>query len=228
MDLTVEPVGQFRLVNDTHLVCGTKMRGYKFFETLPYTKVVTVASSTGYGQVAVAWCCQQANLECIIYVAGWTKFTDLAKSYGAKIISCRPGTKTSEMERRAKMTRGAYYLQCGLVDDGYIEALADNIRSFSCNFERIWVVGGSCTIALALRKAFPDAHLNIVQVGFTIWDDIQDRLDRSKITLFKAPEKFYQPAEILPPYPSLATYDAKLWRFVLEYGLPGDVIWNVK
>ena len=220
---------EFELINDTDLVCGTKMRGIKFFESLDAKEIVTAASSSGYGQVAVAYCCQQVGLPCTIYVAGRSEFTELARSFGARMMCCPSNTKITELERKARLQRGAYFLKYGLADDGYIAALAENMAtSYDLNSRRIWVVAGSCTIALALRKAFPDAHLNLVRVGLQIWPDLQDKLNREKITIYEAPERFYEPAREMPPYTSLATYDAKLWQFVVRYGRPGDVIWNVK
>lgn len=220
---------RFELINDHDLPCGSKMRGIKFFETLDAEAVVTAASSSGYGQVAVAWCCREVKLPCTIYVAGRSEFTRLAESYGARIISLPLSTKISELERRARSHRDAYFLPYGLADEDYISALADNMKqNFDLNFKRIWVVAGSCTIALALREAFPDAHLNLVRVGLQIWPDLQKRLNREKISIYAAPERFYEPARNPPPYPSLATYDAKLWQFANRYGVDGDVIWNVK
>ncbi len=46
-------------------------------------------------------------------------------------------------------------------------------------------------------------------------------------TLHVAPEKFWERALVLPPYPSVSTYDAKVWQFVLEHGNDGDYVWNV-
>ena len=45
--------------------------------------------------------------------------------------------------------------------------------------------------------------------------------------LYIAPEKFWEQALEQPPYPSVSTYDAKLWQFVLQDAEPNDYIWNV-
>jgi len=233
MELRISDIGKFRLINDTHLECGTKMRGYAFFEKLKakgVTAIATVASCHGYGQIATAWCCAQAGLNCTIFSAGRSQLTKVASDLGANMVICPSFTKTSQMEGQAKLIENSYFVKCGLADDDFITEMAENIKAAAKDevFGRIWLVAGSCTIALALRQAFPDAHLNLVKVGFPIWDDLQDRLNRCKITIYTAPERFSENARIMPPYSSVANYDAKLWQFVRIYGLTGDVIWNVK
>ena len=64
----------------------------------------------------------------------------------------------------------------------------------------------------------------VVQVGRTIWDDL---LDKKRTTLFISKERFNDIAEKQPPYPTVATYDAKLWTFFLKHGKNDDYIWNV-
>ena len=46
-------------------------------------------------------------------------------------------------------------------------------------------------------------------------------------TLHVAPEKFWETAISQPPYPSVSSYDAKLWQFVEQHGMEGDFVWNV-
>jgi hypothetical protein len=60
-------------------------------------------------------------------------------------------------------------------------------------------------------------------VGKKIWpDQLNDRT-----TLYISTESFMDRAVIQPPYPSVSTYDAKLFTFYLKHGLDGDYIWNV-
>jgi hypothetical protein len=88
----------------------------------------------------------------------------------------------------------------------------------------MWVVGGSATLLNALYKVFPDTVFKVVQVGKKIWPD---QLDLKRTELFVSDEKFTDVAKIQPPYPTVKTYDAKLWKYVLEHGEDGDYVWNV-
>jgi hypothetical protein len=63
-----------------------------------------------------------------------------------------------------------------------------------------------------------------VQVGKKIWPD---QLEENRTTLYISEERFTEKALIQPDYPTVSTYDAKLFTFFLKYGLDGDYIWNV-
>lgn len=106
--------------------------------------------------------------------------------------------------------------------DNIIKALPDTLVKTPPR--RIWLVGGSATLLNVLYKVFPDTHFGVVQVGKKIWDD-QLKLDRT--IKYIAPEAFNERAIFQPPYPTVETYDAKVWAFAAQYGESGDYIWNV-
>ncbi len=70
---------------------------------------------------------------------------------------------------------------------------------------------------------FPKSTFNVVQVGKEIDWYFEDK-PRAK--LFVAKEKFAEDTKDLPPNPSLASYDAKVWQFA-KNDLKGAIIWNV-
>jgi hypothetical protein len=88
----------------------------------------------------------------------------------------------------------------------------------------MWVVAGSAALLNTLYKVFPTTWFCAVQVGKTVWPDL---LDKSRTTLYVSDEKFMQVARLQPPYPTVKTYDAKLWKYVLAHGQDGDYVWNV-
>jgi hypothetical protein len=141
-----------------------------------------------------------------------------------------------------------FNLSFGLFTEEYIDILAKNItkalpQSMIENPPNwIWLVGGSGMILQTLYKVFPNSCFGLVQVGktfYTIEDkkawsikkgipfSLESTYNPDNTELHVYPKKFWQSADILPPYPSVATYDAKLWKFVLENGENGDYIWNV-
>ena len=93
---------------------------------------------------------------------------------------------------------------------------------------RIWLVAGSGGIVMSLSKAFPNAKLfiyltdgekhlnkvtewtkknkNITIINDYILDEINDY------------DKFYK---------SVHNYYSKIWPYVKQYGLDGDILWNV-
>ena len=88
----------------------------------------------------------------------------------------------------------------------------------------IWLVAGSGIIMETLYNVFPYTYFNVVQVGRTIWED---QIDKKRTTIYVSNEKYQDVAIHQPPYPTVNTYDAKLWKYVLDHGNDGDYIWNV-
>jgi hypothetical protein len=80
-------------------------------------------------------------------------------------------------------------------------------------------VAGSGALSRALQEAWPSAAHRAVRIGFPP--------DPGEALLLEAPEPFDQPAELPPPFPSCANYDAKAWRFLAEQAAPGALFWNV-
>lgn len=232
----------FNLIQDAYLPVGTKQRGLGYFLALKdagYTDIVTYATPYGYGQVATAWCCLIAGLNCSIFLqkaVPQTKMTKMAIGLGAMMYEIGDGTaagyvKNSVIGEYAKNHAAdiptAMFINLGLDDPTYIQFLAAAIQEAGVGIQptNIWLAGGSAVIARAIAMAFPGVHLNIVQVGRQIYDDV---LTGINYTLYKAPESFTTDATLQPPYESLSNYDAKVWQFVSQDGQTGDYIWNVK
>lgn len=228
----------FNLIQEHDLPAGTKQRGIAFFHRLKsegFNEVVTYGTPYGYGQVATAWSCWQAGLTCTIFVEEVPgKITDLTQqaiNYGAHIMLLPPGTKNSEKHDSAVSYANEgtdrKFVALGLDDPAFIQDLADGIKAAAGDIQpqRIWVAGGSAVLTRALAKVFPNAFFNIVQVGRELWPDLLVGINHK---VYISTQPFPEPAQMLPPYPSLANYDAKVWRFACTSGENGDWIWNVK
>ena len=62
----------------------------------------------------------------------------------------------------------------------------------------------------------------MVQVGKKLED-----YNKHNTVIYKSPYEFDKKETILPPYPSVDNYDAKVWRFVLKYAKNGDYVYNI-
>lgn len=247
-DITVadiQKVGDFVLVQDNTLKYGTKMRLLPYFKNLKdrgITEVVGVGSTHGYGQAAAAWCCKEAGLKCTLFVNKERKrtyMTSEAIKLGAVVkeigdISSGKRARMNELTEMAenyeKGNPKVAHLPIGFFSPESLQVLSENMKnvknSYNLNPRRIWVVGGTGFVAASLGKAFPNAEILIVEVGFPVWKDV---LQGVKYKVYKYPHGAYKDAAIeLPPYAALANYDAKVWYFAKRFGQPGDLIWNVK
>lgn len=240
------------LVRDDYLPGGTKQRALiRYFRERKEEEFVYAGPDTGYGQVAVAVAAYAVGKKATLFLpnhTGITPLTRYAMKYGAKIQQL-PKAKLSLVREAAEryiqkgpvlfedkdghlfQGKSALNLPFGLHSPELITLMAEQIkqalplRVIEKPPNRVWLVVGSGTILEALAQIWLESEFLAIQVGREIRLETKDKVKH--LTLFLAPEKFWNPAEILPPYPAVKTYDAKLWRFVQLHGQEGDLIWNV-
>lgn len=236
----------YKLIQDTYLLSGSKQRGYTYFKKLKESGIdiiISVASSHGYGQFALSYCCHLLNLKCYLFIQKHPIRTDItndAMKYNKHIIEVKNKNnkyvsmkdlfdKATLLEQKLiKQNKNVKLLKLGLDNEEYIQDFSFNIKNafkYDIQPKRIWVAAGSATLARTLSKAFPNAIILLVQVGKTIWPDLLEGMNHK---LYISKTSFLQNAKILPPYTSLSNYDAKIWEFVIKFGENGDFIWNVK
>lgn len=172
--------------------------------------------------------------------------TDLAEALGATIHEM--GTAAdhtplwqvesaakSYVTRRNSLEPGSTALMpFGLGSPEYLRLLVESLNSAGIKrlgpAPHVWLVAGSGTIARALRLCLPQAVLHCVQVGKELPGDVRHAICSVRGgEVLVAPQAFEeQAAEAeLPPFPSVANYDAKLWAFVRRHARAGDYVWNV-
>lgn len=221
---------QFYIIRDDLLIGGSKQRGLVPLIKNSTSKCFVYASpNNGYAQIALAYACKLCDKKCVIFVNDVSHpFTDLAHNLGATIKYIKNGF-LKKIQKSA--TRYATLNNCELIPFGvdtqyFVDYMVESItlaKPDNFNPKKIWLVAGSATLLKVLYKVFPETHFCVVQVGKTIWDD---QLELGRTTLYIAPEKFIDDANHPPPYPTVSSYDAKLWQFARN-GDDGDYIWNV-
>jgi hypothetical protein len=224
----------FIVIQDGVQPGGTKARILpEFLKLHPAKKYIYAGPKIGYAQVALA----VSVSNCGLYLSGGPGLsnpTKLALNYGAKIDGVfKANWQAKEAAKVVAEKSNGEIFNCpfGLDDPDFIRLGIEIISKLveeNCmlsdiryNNFKLFVTYGSGTIARMLREVFPNAHLCCVWVG----REPTHIPDNS--TFYKAPEYFTAKAEFQPPYKSVPDYDAKLWRFVLEYGANGDLVWNV-
>jgi hypothetical protein len=208
---------------------------YKIIEiNHKYSEFVYAGPVFGYAQIALAYVSYILNKKATLVLEHrehkW-HLTKFAMIFGPKIIEVNQPTTLKKVQKVAENyvennNNNKYLLSFGLYSN--IDILAEQLKKaipvFMKDPKRLWIVAGSATILNALYKIFPTTYFNVVQVGKKIWTD---QLDEKRTKLYISEEYFTKIAKKQPPYPTVATYDAKLWTFVLKYGENGDFIWNV-
>lgn len=217
-----------RVVRDDLLPAGTKQRA--LLEWMPKQKnkhfVFGSAPATGYAQVALAYVCRELGPEYSIklFMAKRKVLherTERALEYGADITFLDFGmlSNTEAHAKRYAAETGAFLFPIGLEAPGVLETIAKQARTIKPAPTEFWTVVGGGTLNRALQLAWPDAAANAIQVGH--------KANVGRATLWEAPERYDQKAQIMPPFPSVPEIDAKAWRFIREHASDGALFWNV-
>ena len=259
--VNLESGPSIHVVRDDLLGGGTKERACRpFLESLMRDgarEFVYASPFCGFAQVALAKSAKELGARCTIFAeeapaGGAHEFTELARSYGAKI---RLTSNLSEASIQAQAAERDAHTFREMFPDGSMfthRASVINIplgfdhRAFHQAFhvalqdawsqisyldlKRIWLPVGSGTLARCFRSiAPPRIEINLVDVGVLPQKDDRIRMltDLPNTRYMKAPEKFIEEAVEMPPIPSNKHYDAKLWAFLNENARSGDLWWNV-
>jgi len=148
---------------------------------------------------------------------------------GASVHEERPGYM-SVVTARAKdyaKKHGAYLAPLGFDTEDNVDFLARMMRkAVTDEPKEVWAAVGTGVVLRALMRAFPKAAAYGVVVGkMPCTGGFLNPYEKAR--MFQAPEKFFEPATVLPPFPSCPHYDAKVWRFILSHAAKGALFWNV-
>ena len=234
------------VIRDDMLIGGTKQRAaYEFVCSRSENEIVYAGPATGFAQLALAFACCKAKKQFIGFMQGRQNgcfpITEKASTYGANITiySCQLIDVQSKAEEYAATHSNAFLCPFGLECDEYREILVKQIKNaLPENFDapkRIWLAVGSGTLLRALASIWTETIFMPVRVGKRFWEDqfepsVWKRLgDGMDLEELACKQSFYEPVDeyLRPPYPSVNTYDAKVWQFIRKYGKNDDYIWNV-
>lgn len=233
------------VIRDDVLPGGTKQRAlYKLIEGHSEKEFIYAGPATGYAQIAVAYCCQQLGRRAVLFLQSpggkETPLSRKAKSYDGRVTI--RAVKLADIQEIAKEYARkhpeAFLLPLGLDSAEFSRLLLEQLTEAIPKDvvpRRLWIAVGSGTLLRVLAKRWPTTTFMPVRVGLNMWEDqydpeVWDRIGgRTRIDTLTAPQRFFEPVQwkLLPPYPSIASYDAKIWQMLLKYGEEGDYVWNV-
>ena len=240
-----------RIVRDDRLYAGTKQRGLAGYagrvraahpglETILYT-----GGYNGYGPVAAALIARltgsKARLILDLHAAASPRAvapqvalraTPVARArcLDASIEFVRDWGEMNARGAAAATESGTFWAPLGFGGEDFVEPLATAIAEAAAQTaaghpRRVWVAGGSGTIALALSRAFPDTNIHVVPVTTA-----PTRLKKLELALAAAPRVtlWRKPVRrAATPYPTVQGYDSLAWSAAVEAAEDGDWVWNV-
>jgi hypothetical protein len=194
-------------------------------------EIVYASPPQGGAQTALAWVARALGKRATIFGAARAVLHPrqrMAIALGATFHAIRPGY-LGVVQKRARDycdETGATLAPFGFATSGATSAIATAALSAGIIPDEVWCAAGSGTLARGLRKAWPMARLNMVQIGRDVADVAGDIGARLHIH----DRKFEQEcaAHESPPFPSCPHYDAKVWNHMMTKRGPGTVLmWNV-
>jgi hypothetical protein len=226
--ITQDIVG-FKIIRDDLFEGGTKRRAFRrLINSIPESELVYACDYFGYAQYAIALTAKDVGKSVTLFYCSPKQETDVFKKVTA-LSNVRHETVPDVFTQMEATTRameyaeehGARYLPVGLDFPEFRIELEKVVKEANIQAPEIWVLGGSGNLGRALKRAYPNIPVNMINLGTA--DFNAEGIDK----IYDAPEKWDEPAEVLPPYPSTPYLDGKVWRFVLKYAKPGAYIWNV-
>jgi len=218
--VTFEFHQDYKVIREDLYEGGTKRRALlEWLPTLNATHFSYTGSVFGYGAYALALACQDLSFEYSLYISK-NKYIPLWADKVSAVWS-EPAPLSDLKNIALQEQPDAYFLEAGFPYDEFEIALVNVFEGNKPDTKRVWTSVVSGTIVRAMAKAWPDIQIHAVCCA-----KYHGKLP-SNVIPYYAPEKYHQPAKILPPYPSASHTDAKIWQFVEQHGQKGDAIWNL-
>jgi hypothetical protein len=240
----------FNLINDKICIGGTKQRFlYQYISMISQDEIIYAGPEGGLGHVALALVSFIYQKQAVIFCNGTWKpnstshpLIDLSIGFNAIIkreYDLEDYTSLKQAQERAQEyvdenESNRFLLPFGLRSDPselpfqcFRSAIISSLPNIFQYYipVRLWLAAGSGFLLTVLHSLWPSTTFMIVQVGKKIPKDLLDSI--TSYELFIAPESFGENAVYPPSYETIPWYDAKIWRFILLYGMDGDFIWNV-
>lgn len=194
--------------------------------------------ATGYAQISLPYLCGRYGKKAVIFMAERAmhrlhEYQKRGLELGGDYRWIPDGMMAVTQKRARDYVLASPHtrmlLPMGVEHPTAIASLIRVARSLPIQPKEVWSVGSSGTLSRSLQFAFPDAIVHVVSTGHTMTPR-----EIGRAVFHRSPYKFDRPVKKAdaPPYPSAPTYDAKVWRPMIEYHkttprLEPCLVWNV-
>ena len=215
---------------------GTKQRALtRYIEYLAEQGVEHVSyigPAFAVGGYAIAYACEQVGLPYKIYLVG-TKHASQYKLLKHKrdIVLIKGNMRDAYVQEEAyiaKLNLRNERIPLGADNDLYIDLLTqslaedEELQELVNRSDHIWVAVGSGVILSVLMNIFPNKRFDAVSISnkYPAWIDRHPRVTHHRSRL--------RPTQTAnAPYPTVGTYDAKVWEIAKDKAYNSDMIFNI-
>jgi cysteine synthase len=230
----------FYVVRDDLLGYGSKSRfAERMIAENPHKEYVYGgAPAQGWAPISLAYLAKLYSSKVTVFIparaeTNLTLEQKLAKELGCNFVMIKTYGSMKPCIDRARQyaseSANRVFLPLGLDCEEVLQGIHDVcqtqvIPQLPALPARVFSVAGSGTLSRGLQRAFPKSAVHAVQTGMKLRPE---NSGRATVHVSKYSFKQKVKGADIPPYPSLLGYDAKVWEYVLKYGQPGDLVWNV-
>lgn len=232
-----------RVCDESMLPGGTKQRAFRAFRDmiqggvreLIYCGYPTGAAASALAVIAKYYSgCSGYQIRARMFTNDFGRFMSRAHMYGCKIVVCKGKSlrELGEIARDYVDSKGdadassKYIVEFGFNDEKFINAIAAEINGNLSIFHasasaivpsRIWLVAGSGTILKVLQRITDSSvKFNVLLMNGRKYDD-SDGFNGSRTVTKISESNILKGAARLPPYKSVASYDAKVWSWITSF-----------
>lgn len=228
-DSIVEQYGQVTVINDSHLIGGTKMRAAEYLiKDTPTKGFIYVVPRYGLAAVAISELCK-------IYHKKFIGFFPASKdpSIHQRIVleNCHeyhfhrvPSLTTLNLfAKKYALMHGYKYLKQGINYDLVKWSIAKAARVISDQYDLpndLYCAVSTGALISGLQIAWPEKTFHGIAVARNVY-----RYEIGRALFYSDPKPFQAKETELPPFDTVKNYDAKVWKFI-----PKDqpaIFWNV-
>jgi hypothetical protein len=237
---------KFHIVREDYLIGGINTRFFYQYiiNNLNYDYYVYADNFRSNIIVSLSYICKLFDKQLIVFIRkldknenreilnnslkyGHTQFVELEQQEQGearllkRIEIAKTHTETLKKEGKKAFFVDFFYAFTNpkIYKDLYLKAWGNNPIPKS-----IWYCSGTRDLIILFNQVFPNATHNILILGDY---DIDKTLEfPKKHNIYRPTEGFYEPAKIMPPFPTEIYFDAKTWQFVLRDGKDGDYVIN--
>jgi hypothetical protein len=218
-----------RVVRDD-LIVGTKTRAGDMLMSRANQKTIVYSQPrTGLAGVSILDCARQHDREVVLFMPA-SKRISLHQAccieQGAKPIFKRIAAmpNLNLMAKKWAEENDGFFIPLGLRHE-YATAGIVHAASMIDEPDEVYVAISTGVLSRALQIAWPNAKFHEVAVARNLKAGEAGEVDEliSDPLPFTTPEK----AENLPPFPCVATYDSKVWKWIPKNTGRNILFWNV-
>lgn len=228
----LEGVGECFVVRDDLIEVGSKGRfGDLLVSQIQTDTIAYVAPRVGFAAISLARLAAKYRKRLVLFcpAAAEPSLHQLkAMELGAELrfvkIAAMP--VLNKYAITWAMNNNAYFIPLGLkhplVTAAIVKVCQLNIQQLGKRITDLWCAISTGVLSRGLQIGLPRHRHHSVAVARNLKDG-----EAGKANVYSHPASFHQEADMVPPFPSVLTYDAKVLDIMAAHAKPRALMWNV-